>query len=45
VWPKLKWIAVPGLTTLPRRGKSAEYFPQNHGNRVFTELLAATHSP
>jgi hypothetical protein len=22
--------------TLPRRGKSAEYFPQNHGGRVFT---------
>jgi hypothetical protein len=21
--------------TLPRRGKSAEYFPQNHGGRVF----------
>jgi hypothetical protein len=31
--------------TLPRRGKLTEYFPQNHGGRVFTELLAATHPP
>jgi hypothetical protein len=32
---KLKRIAIHGPPTLPRRGKSAEYFPQNHGNRVF----------
>jgi hypothetical protein len=23
------------VATLPRHGKSAEYFPQNHGNRAF----------
>jgi hypothetical protein len=32
---KFKRIAIHGLPTLPHEGKSAEYFPQNHGNRVF----------
>jgi hypothetical protein len=31
----LKWIVIHGLLTLPRDGKSAEYFSQNHGGRVF----------
>jgi hypothetical protein len=32
---KFKRIAIPGLLTLPRDGKSAEYFPQNYGGGVF----------
>jgi hypothetical protein len=28
-------MVIHGLPTLPRRGKLTEYFPQNHGNRVF----------
>ena len=35
VWHKLKWIVIHGPLTLPRRGKSGEFFPQNHGGRVF----------
>jgi hypothetical protein len=35
VWHKFKRIVIHGLPTLPRRGKSAEYLPQNHGGRVF----------
>jgi hypothetical protein len=42
---KFKRIAIHGLPTLPRGGKCAETFPQNHGGRVFTELLAAMHPP
>jgi hypothetical protein len=45
VWRKLKWIAIPGLPTSPHGGESTEYFPQNQGNCVFTELLAAMHPP
>jgi hypothetical protein len=32
---KFKRIAIHGLPTLPRDGKFAEYFPQNHGGRAF----------
>jgi hypothetical protein len=32
---QFKRIVIHGLPTLPRHGKSAEYFPQNHGGRVF----------
>jgi hypothetical protein len=41
---KSKRIVIHGLPTLPRRGKSAEYFPQNHGERVF-HGTARRHAP
>jgi hypothetical protein len=35
VWHKFKRIVIHGLPTLPRDGELTEYFPQNHGDRVF----------
>jgi hypothetical protein len=35
VGQQFKRIVIHGLPTLPRRGKLTEYFPQNHGGRVF----------
>jgi hypothetical protein len=35
VWHTFTRIVIHGLPTLPRGGKSTEYFPQNHGGRVF----------
>jgi hypothetical protein len=35
VCQKFKGIVIPASPTLPRGGKSAEYFPQNHGKRAF----------
>jgi hypothetical protein len=45
VWHKFKCIVIHGLPTLPRDGELTEYFPQNRGGRVFTELFVATHPP